>query len=107
MQQFIHVCDSKNKNKKVNEQKEDNSVDVLISKYKCNVKEIASTSNKLKSSEKDDAQSNSTKQEDGEENWGKLICITLWSFDGFVCIHSNKFLRFTAIFKSTVVFIFI
>ncbi|KAG5579899.1 hypothetical protein H5410_050526 [Solanum commersonii] len=46
MQEVMHVANSKGKTQKVDKHKEDKSVDVLTSKKKRKVKEIASTSNK-------------------------------------------------------------
>ncbi|KAH0692938.1 hypothetical protein KY290_023334 [Solanum tuberosum] len=56
MQEVMDVENSKRKIKKVNKHKEEKSVDVLISKKKRKVKEIASTSNK------EDAQSDSAEK---------------------------------------------
>ncbi|KAG5629586.1 hypothetical protein H5410_001303 [Solanum commersonii] len=46
MKEVMHVAKSKRKTKKLDKHKEDKSVDVLTSKKKSKVKEIASTSNK-------------------------------------------------------------
>ncbi|WMV18390.1 hypothetical protein MTR67_011775 [Solanum verrucosum] len=46
MKEVMHLAKSKGKTKKVDKHKEDKSVDVLTSKKKRKVKEIASTSNK-------------------------------------------------------------
>ncbi|WMV49589.1 hypothetical protein MTR67_042974 [Solanum verrucosum] len=94
MQEVMHVANSKGKTQKVDKHKEDKSVDVLTSKKKRKVKEIASTSNKqdksvdvlismkkckvkeiASTSNKEDAQSDSVEQLHFEriEVWGDNV----------------------------------
>ncbi|WMV24946.1 hypothetical protein MTR67_018331 [Solanum verrucosum] len=92
MQEVVHVANSTGKTKKVDKHKEDKSVDVLTSKKKRKVKELASTSNKqdksvdvliskkkrkvkeiASTSNKEDAQSDSVEQLHFERI--EVICI--------------------------------